>query len=322
MTQPDQAWKAAFRILMPQFVQFFFPQYFDDVDWEKGVEFLDKELNKLLSKAKLKNRIADVLVKLYLKSGETIWVLLHVEVQGYVEADFAQRVHQMSYRIEDLFGQNPAMLCIFTDSDPLFHPKEYSVSTWGSSKKTVFHTYKVLDNPPNPQIIPKDIVSIIMEIAYYGTQSKKLNDDTKINLYLPLVRRLYNEGYSREIVEIVLNFIEAHLKFADYKKERIFEEKKDIMAKYETTEDILAAVSYEKRALKAEAAIEIKSKEIEVKSKEIEIKSKEIEIAITKMEKGIFVMLNQGLSAEFIANSLDVTIEYVLSIQQKYKQEN
>jgi hypothetical protein len=87
------------------------------------------------------------------------------------------------------------------------------------------------------------------------------------------------------------------------------------MAKYETTEDILAAVSYEKRALKAEAAIEIKSKEIEVKSKEIEI-------AITKMEKGIFVMLNQGLSAEFIANSLDVTIEYVLSIQQKYKQEN
>jgi hypothetical protein len=80
------------------------------------------------------------------------------------------------------------------------------------------------------------------------------------------------------------------------------------MAKYETTEDILAAVSYEKRAIKAEA--------------EIEVKSKEIEIATTKMEKGIFVMLNQGLSAEFIANSFDVTVDYVLSIQQKYKQEN
>jgi hypothetical protein len=224
-------------------------------------------------------------------------------------------VHQMSYRIEDLFGQNPAMLSIFTDSDPLFHPKEYYVSTWGSSKKTVFNTYKVLDNPPKQQIIPKDIISIIMEIAYYGTQSKKLNDDAKINLYLPLVRRLYNEGYAREIVELVLNFIEAHLKFADYKKECIFEEKKDIMAKYETTDDILAAVSYEKRAIKAEAAIEVKSKEIEVKSKEIEI-------ATTKMEKGIFMMLNQGLSAEFIANSLDVTVDYVLSIQQKFKQDN
>ncbi len=105
------------------------------------------------------------------------------------------------------------------------------------------------------------------------------------------------------------------IEFADYKKERIFEEKKDIMAKYETTEDILAAVSYEKRAIKAEAAIEVKSKEIEVKSKEIEI-------AITKMEKGIFVMLNQGLSAEFIADSFDVSIEYVQSIQQKFKQDN
>jgi hypothetical protein len=316
--QPDQVWKAAFRLLMPQFVQFFFPQYYDDVDWEKGVEFLDKELNKLLSKAKLKNRIADVLVKLLLKNGETIWMLLHVEVQGYVEVEFAQRVHQMSYRIEDLFGQNPAMLCIFTDSDPLFHPKEYHVNTWGSIKKTIFHTFKVLDNPPNVKIIPKDIISIIMEIAYYGTQSKKLNDDAKINLHLPLVRRLYSEGYSREVVEMALSFIEAHLKFVDYKKERIFEEKKDNMAKYETTEDILAAVSYEKRAIRAEAKIE----KAEAKIEKAEAKIKEIEIAIRKMEKGIFIMLNQGLSVEFIAKSFDVTVDYVQSIQQKFKQDN
>jgi hypothetical protein len=133
-------------------------------------------------------------------------------------------------------------------------------------KRFAHHTH---DHPPNPKIIPKDIISIIMEIAYYGTQSKKLNDDTKINLYLPLVRRLYSEGYTREIVEIVLNFIEAHLKFEDFKKKRIFEEKKDIMAKYETTDDILAAVSYERRAIKAEAEIEVKSKEIEVNQKRL-----------------------------------------------------
>jgi hypothetical protein len=40
------------------------------------------------------------------------------------------------------------------------------------------------------------------------------------------------------------------------------------------------------------------------------------------MEKGIFVMLSQGLSAEFIANSFDVTVDFVLSIQQKFKQNN
>jgi hypothetical protein len=309
--QPDQVWKAAFRLLMPQFVEFFFPQYYGEVDWTKGVEFLDKELNRLLAKAKLKNRIADVLVKLHLINGETIWVLLHVEVQGYVEAEFAQRVHQMSYRIEDLFGQNPAMLCIFTDNDPLFHPKEYQISTWGSTKKTIFNTYKVLDNPPNQQIIPKDIISIIMEIAYYGTQSNKLNDDAKLNLFLPLVRRLYSEGYSREVVEMVLSFIEAHLKFVDFKKERIFEEKKDNMAKYETTEDILAVVSYEKRAIKAEAKIRKDAAKI-----------REAEIAIKKMERGIYKMLNQGVSAELIANIFDVEVDYVLSIQQKFKQEN
>jgi hypothetical protein len=71
MTTVDQVWKASFRQMMPQFVEFFFPHKNDEVDWSKGVEYLDKELNTLLLKSKVKNRIADVLVKLHKKKGCT-----------------------------------------------------------------------------------------------------------------------------------------------------------------------------------------------------------------------------------------------------------
>ena len=46
--QKDQLWKSAFRLLMQQFVGFFFSDQYDEVDWTKEVVFLDKELSTIL----------------------------------------------------------------------------------------------------------------------------------------------------------------------------------------------------------------------------------------------------------------------------------
>ena len=38
----DYLWKAVLRLFIQDFIKFFFPDKYDEIDWSKGVEFLDR----------------------------------------------------------------------------------------------------------------------------------------------------------------------------------------------------------------------------------------------------------------------------------------
>jgi len=61
----DEGWKEAIRGFFPQFMNFFFPDIAQHIDFSKQVEFLDKELSKI-SRRGLGRRRADTLVKVSL----------------------------------------------------------------------------------------------------------------------------------------------------------------------------------------------------------------------------------------------------------------
>jgi len=63
MTDKDSVWKEAIETYFNHFLEFFFPQIADDIDFDKGYDFLDKELKRILREAKTGKRYADVLVK-------------------------------------------------------------------------------------------------------------------------------------------------------------------------------------------------------------------------------------------------------------------
>lgn len=92
MTDFDSPWKEALVRYFPAFLQFFFPEAHRDIRWERGYEFLDKELQRVVRDAELGKRLADKLVKVWRRDGEEVWVLIHIEVQGQVEAGFAERM--------------------------------------------------------------------------------------------------------------------------------------------------------------------------------------------------------------------------------------
>jgi hypothetical protein len=79
----DTLWKGVIESLTEDFLRYFFPDYVDLIDFDKGFEFLDTELQKLLPVNESKKRHADKLIKVWLKNGQEIWFLVHVEVQGY-----------------------------------------------------------------------------------------------------------------------------------------------------------------------------------------------------------------------------------------------
>ena len=74
----DSPWKQALDVFFQPFLELFCVQAHADIDWSRGFEPLDKELQKIVRKAEIGRRFVDKLVKVWLKSGREQWVLVHV----------------------------------------------------------------------------------------------------------------------------------------------------------------------------------------------------------------------------------------------------
>ncbi|WP_206054830.1 hypothetical protein [Nitrosococcus wardiae] len=99
MSDYDTPWKEALERYFSEFMAFFFPQSYEDIDWNRGYIFLDKELQQVVRDAELGRRLVDKLVRVYGKDGEEDLVLVHIEVQGQDEKAFAERMYVYNYRL-------------------------------------------------------------------------------------------------------------------------------------------------------------------------------------------------------------------------------
>ena len=144
-TDYDSPWKDIIERYFPAFLAFFFPALNNAVDWSRGYDFLDKELQKLLRQAKLGRRLADKLVKVYLKSGQPAFVYIHIEVQGQYDSRFPERMFVYHYRIFDRYHQQIISVAILTDSHPLWRPQQYSYEAAGCRLELQFPIVKILD---------------------------------------------------------------------------------------------------------------------------------------------------------------------------------
>src|SRR5260370_42362550 len=101
MSQFDSPWKEVLQHFFPAFMQFFFSDAHRAIDWGRGYESLDKELQQIVHEAELGVRLADKLFKVWLQDGQETWVLIHVELQNQRDGAFAERMYIYNYRIYD-----------------------------------------------------------------------------------------------------------------------------------------------------------------------------------------------------------------------------
>ncbi|MBC6417813.1 MAG: hypothetical protein GDA44_02975 [Prochloron sp. SP5CPC1] len=59
----DSPWKEAIESYFEEFMAFFFPEAHRDIDWSRGYETLDTELQQVVRDANLGKRLADKLVR-------------------------------------------------------------------------------------------------------------------------------------------------------------------------------------------------------------------------------------------------------------------
>ena len=94
-----------------QCFEFFFPAAHAAIDWSRGVEFLDKEMQQIVADAELGRRLADKLAKVWLRDGTELRVIVHLEVQGELQRIFEERIYVYSFRSFDRYRCPVAKLC-------------------------------------------------------------------------------------------------------------------------------------------------------------------------------------------------------------------
>jgi Domain of unknown function (DUF4351) len=205
----DSPWKEILEAYFPQAMQFFFPQTAALIDWERPHEFLDKEFQQIDREAEQGRRYADKLVRIWLRGGEEIWLLIHIEIQATSEDGFEERMFLYNLRIFDKFGKPAISLAILCDSNTNWRPSQYSYNYPDTRLNFEFGTVKLLDYQSRwAELEASDNPFATVVMAHLKTQetSKKLGE--RKNWKFSLIRRLYEQGWQERDIRNLYRFID------------------------------------------------------------------------------------------------------------------
>jgi hypothetical protein len=135
MKRDDSLWKAILEDVFDDFLRFFFPKKADELfDLSRPFEFLDKELEQLfpVEPDDFSPKYVDKLVKVFTKSGEEQWVLIHIEVQGSIDNNFSHRMFQYFYRIYEKYQKPLTAFAILSDGNKHFRPNKFERAYLGT----------------------------------------------------------------------------------------------------------------------------------------------------------------------------------------------
>jgi hypothetical protein len=221
----DSPWKETLDRYFERCMAFFFPHIHADIDWTRGYEMLDKELQPILRRAKHGRRYVDKLVKVWLKTGEEKWILIHIEVQGQKEGDFPERMYVYHHRIFDRYGQEVVSLAILADDDPDWRPNRYETARWGFRSLTEFPIVKLLDYAPQYEELeaaPNPFAVVVL--AQLKAMETRRSPVERHVWKVRLVKGLYGRGMDTEDIRLLFRFTDWVMELPEPLEHRFQEE--------------------------------------------------------------------------------------------------
>jgi hypothetical protein len=207
--QFDSPWKTAIETYFPDFMAFFFPHIFSDIDWTRGFQFLDQELQQVVRDAELGKRLADKLVQVWRLSGEETWVLIHIEVQSSEQAEFSFRMYVYNYRLSDKYNMPIVSLAILGDERSSWRPNQHQSELWGCLVDFRFPIAKLLDYGENWQALEESRNPFAVVVMAHLKAQETRNDGQQRKLWkFILTRKLYEQGYDRQDILNLYRFID------------------------------------------------------------------------------------------------------------------
>jgi hypothetical protein len=205
----DSPWKVALDILFEAFLELFVPQAHADIDWSRGWESLDKELQQIAPEAEIGRRYVDKLVKVWLKTGEEQWVLIHVEVQMDRDGKFAWRMYVYNCGVFLKYNKKVASFAVLGDDSPSWRPAQYGYELWGTEVGIRFPVVKLLDYAERRAEFERTsnpFATVVL--AHLDTQETRDDPRQRRDRKFILTRRLLERGWDAKRVRQLYNLVD------------------------------------------------------------------------------------------------------------------
>jgi hypothetical protein len=151
----------------------------------------------------------DLLIRVRLRDGRDAWLLVHIEVQGQEDTQFAQRMFVYFYRLFDRYAKPVVSLALLTDERPSWRPTTFALDQWGCGLRFTFPIVKLTDwRGRHTELTESDNPFATVILAHLAAQDTKGDMPGRARAKLGLARRLYERGFGRERILSLLRFID------------------------------------------------------------------------------------------------------------------
>ena len=205
----DSPWKDLIDAEFVDFLHFFAPHAARDVDWSVPPVSLDGELQALSIAADADRRCADKLVRVRRTTGDDVFVLVHVEVQGRRDPQFAARMAAYRRRIEERWAAPVFSIALLADDSPSWRPGEYVDELWGNRVHFVFHMVKLLDYADRVDaLLDDDNVFGLAVVAHLRARASRKDLRQRFTWKVELTRLLHERGHELVRIQRLFRFID------------------------------------------------------------------------------------------------------------------
>lgn len=195
----DSPWKEAIEQYFPEFIGFYFPDAYLEIDWNTEHVFLDQELKAVVQDAELGKRFVDKLVRVQLRHGGENWIYIHIEVQGTRQTGFAERMFVYNYRLYDRYRRPVASMVVLADEHRRWKPDSFGFSVLGCSCHLAFPVAKLADYSEKvEQLLVMDNVFALITAAHIMTRQTRKQTEQRYEAKLRLVRILYQQRWDKQ----------------------------------------------------------------------------------------------------------------------------
>ena len=195
----DNPWKMAIERYFPEFMVFFFPEAYAQIDWSKEYIFLDQELQAFVKNAELGKRFVDKLVRVTLRNGNESCIYIHIEVQGSMQADFSKRIFVYNYRIYDRYDCPVASFVVLADANVGWKPTSFSYEVLGCKHTLDFPVAKLTDYRDKvDELLASNNPFALITAAHILTQQTRKKDQARYAAKLRLIKILYRLHWDKQ----------------------------------------------------------------------------------------------------------------------------
>ncbi|WP_257658772.1 hypothetical protein [Parapedobacter lycopersici] len=205
----DELLKGAFEEHFVDFLRFLYHNADELFDFGRDLVFMDKELHAIIpSRERSRDkRVADLLVKIYLKSGEEKYILLNTEIEAGSRETFARRIYQYNYRIWDRYAIPVATIAVFIGDRNQRRPGEYWSQVLDTTVSFRYRTYHIFDHPEDELMAMDNPFALVVLACQKALLEGKVSDEVLGRERLMIAKALLAHDYHHDRILSFLVFL-------------------------------------------------------------------------------------------------------------------